>query len=246
MKPAISATALAVALLALPAAAFELEEGTTEENSVEMEISNSVFLGDVDNGDDRSTHEVGVTWGLLHGWSTGLAFELTNEAGGEIAFEGVEWSNTIAILGGETERGPEGLTLALFTAFEFEFEESDDVELTIGPAIGIELDPIELTVNPFVTVPLGGGSDAGFTYALGAYYEVSDDLAVGIEAHGEIEDAFSNAPGLSQQEHFIGPAIAFEIEAEEDREVEFRLGSFFGLTEATPTVGLSLNLELGF
>lgn len=233
--------------MASPAfAGFEVEGSETEENSVEFEIINSVAIGDVGEEDTRSQHEIAVSWGVLSGWTSGLALEFEKEFDEGLELDGFEWFNTIGLIGGETGIDAGSFSAALFTAFEFEFDESSDVELTVGPAFGMELGPAEVNLNTFVSVPLGGGEPAGFSYAAGVMHEVMDEIEVGIEFHGSIESAFDNAADLSDQEHFVGPVAEFEFEVEDDREVGLHVGALFGLTDATSTVALIANIELEF
>ncbi|MEO1492235.1 MAG: hypothetical protein AAFV19_08805 [Pseudomonadota bacterium] len=242
------ATAALLALIAGPAlAGFEIQEANTEENAVTLESVNTVFFGDLED-QIRSSHELTVGWGVVHGYAFEFGFELENPSADDESadFSGLELTNTIALIGEEGFSTSDTFALALIAGLEFEFEESSDVSLTLGPAIEAELGGVELLSNTFLEIPLGGGEGLGFSYALGGYYEMTDDVAIGLEAHGEIEEVFDDTPALSEQEHFIGPAVAFEIGLEEDQEVGMRVGTFFGLTDETPTVGLSLNLELEF
>lgn len=242
------ATAALLALVAGPAwAGFEIKEANTEENAVTLESVNTVFFGDLED-QIRSSHELSVGWGVVHGYAFEFGFELENPSADDetTEFSGLELTNRIALIGDEGFSTSDTFALALVAGFEVEFEESSDISLTLGPAIEADLGGIELLTNTFVEIPLGGGDGLGFAYALGGYYELMEDVSVGFEAHGEIEEVFDDTPSLSEQEHFIGPAVAFEIGLEEDQEVGMRVGSFFGLTDETPTVGLSVNLELEF
>lgn len=238
---------LAAAIVALPgiaSAGFEIEDATTEENAVEFEIENTIFFGDVDTGDTLSEHEIGLSWGVLNPWTTSISFEFEVEQGETIGLDGMEWSNTFGLVGGEASVSDE-LAVALYTSLAFEFDSAEDVSLTIGPAVEYGVGNVELGLNTFVQIPLDGGDDAGFVYAIGASTEVSPGIDVGLEAHGEIAEAFTNAADFDQQEHFLGPVI--EIEAEEgDQAAEIRLGVFAGLTDATPSVAVSANVGLGF
>jgi hypothetical protein len=71
-----------------------------------------------------------------------------------------------------------------------------------------------------------------------------DRWSLGVEAHGQIESAFGDAPALDDQEHFIGPAVGLRFG--EEGAVAMRLALFFGLTRASTDMVASLNLEVGF
>lgn len=241
------AIAALFALATSPAlAGFEIKEANTEENSVTLESVNTVFFGDLED-QIRSSHEVSVGWGIVHGYAFEFGFEFENStARNSDIFQGFEFTNTFAIVGNEGFAPSENFALALIAGLDFEFEETNDVVLTIGPAIEADLGGVDVSTNTFLEVPITGGDDTALTYAIGGYYDLLDDVAVGFEAHGEIEQIFDDTPSLGDQEHFIGPAVAFGFDVDEDQEVGMRVGSFFGLTNATPTVGLSVNLELEF
>ncbi|MEM7188982.1 MAG: hypothetical protein AAF439_05160 [Pseudomonadota bacterium] len=258
MKRFMMAAFAACAIPTIAFAEFEVEEAETEENVVAFESINSVFFGNVNTGDTRSTHGFAVTWGVLHGWKSGLELEIENERGESPAFEGMEWINVFAIMGNESVVGlgtegsggdndeGGGFALALNSSFEIEFDDANEVSMTVGPIVGADLGLVDLGLNTFVEIPLGGDGEAGFSYAASALMEVEDELHVGIEAHGEVDDIFESSPPFDQQSHFIGPVVATELELDEGQEVGLRFGAFMGLTDATPDFALSVNVEFEF
>lgn len=252
MKNVIAA--LALTILVVPAhAEFEIEEAETAVNSVELQISTGLFLGGVKPGDERFATETEIIWGVFPGFSTGLSFEVGGERDGSPAFEQMELESTFAFIGRESLFGltPANgedpvFSLVLFTGLELELDEPDDIVLAAGPAFAFEFDDVASTTNLFFTFPLGGGAKTGFSYGTSLMFEITEYTAIGVEAYGTIENVFDGPGGFNTQEHFIGPAISFEFELENDTELNVRLGSFFGLTNETPTVALSLNIEVEF
>lgn len=245
MKKSHALAAIVAALPGMAFAGFELESATTEENAVSMEIENTIFFGDVNAGDTLSEHEIGFSWGVLNPWTTSLSFEIQTEQGGSPALEGIEWSNTFGVVGGEASVSEE-LAVAIYTSLELDFESSDDISLTVGPTLEYEIGSVELGLNTFVEIPLGGGEDAGFVYAVGAASEVTEGMSVGLELHGEIEEAFSNAADLDQQSHFAGPVVEIETGDDAEQGAEIRVGVFAGLTDVTPSVAVSANVGFDF
>lgn len=245
MRRMLGITALA-ALVAVPATAYEIEEATTASQEVKLELENTVRVGSVPTGEARSEHEVAVTYGALKYWTVGLGFELENTSGsGSSGLNQISWISKIGLLGGEG--GPSAVDLALYTEVELDLDDTDERTLVIGPAVGFSFDPVSVGVNAFQTIPLGNGpNDLGFSYGVGAMFEVSPGLEVGVEAHGEIPAIYNNITPVEEQEHVVGPRVIYEFEPEEGREVGVSLGSFFGLTNASPDLGVSANLELGF
>ncbi|MEM7210934.1 MAG: hypothetical protein AAF479_03415 [Pseudomonadota bacterium] len=245
MKKTCVLAVLAAALPGLAFAGFEIEDATTEENAVEFEIENTVFVGDVNTGDTVSEHEIGVTWGVFNPWTTSVSFELETEKGGTLDLNGFEWSNTIGLVGGEASVNDE-LAVAIYTSFEYEFDSAEDVNLTVGPAVQYSTGNLDFGLNTFVAIPLDGGEDPAFVYAFGVSSEVSQGIAVGLEAHGEIPRAFGDAAEFEQQSHFLGPVVEIESAEENGQSAEIRLGAFAGLTDATPSVAVSANVGFGF
>ncbi len=74
-------------------------------------------------------------------------------------------------------------------------------------------------------------------YAARADWEVSDKLALGIEAGGDLASAEKKA-------HWIGPVLAFETA--KDGAFGIELGVFGGLNKATPDVQFRLEMDWAF
>lgn len=241
-------TFLGVLMASGPAfAGFEVIKPTTASQEVELELINTVRVGGVVLGEDVSEHEVGLKYGAFQGLQLGIAFEVENVRGESPAPGGFEVSSKLAIFGGEVEPGDQLFDMAIYSEFSFDFNDDDDRAFSVGPILGFNFDPVSVVTNGFFVIPLADDTrNTGFEYAVGAMVDVAQDVAVGFEAHGEVPSVFAGAPPLGSQEHYIGPALAFSFEPEEDREVGVRIGSFFGLTDTTSRVGLSANLELGF
>ena len=241
-------TVLGIALASSPSfAGFEVESATTASQEVELELINTVRVGGVTLGENVSEHEIGLTYGAFEFFEIGLAFEIENERGDVVGPGGFEVSSKLAILGGETQPGEQLIDMAIYSELSFDFNDNTDRAFTVGPIFGLNFNPVRVTTNSFFVVPISNDTEnTGFEYAVGAMVDVSSSVAVGFEAHGEVDSIFNNVPSLGDQEHYAGPAIAVSFEPEEDREVGLRLGSFFGLTDATSDLGLSANLELGF
>lgn len=240
--------AVTASLIAAPAyAQFEIEDATTESQSVEMELLNTVRVGGIAQGQVTSEHEVGVSYGALRSWEIGIGFQLEKRKGEQLDFNGLVLSSKVAILGGETSSQDELIDLAVFSEFTFAFDDEDDHLLTVGPAVGVNVDPVDVDANVFFEIPVSGDDEkVGLEYALGAMYAVNESLSLGLEAHGEVPNVFNETPAVKRQEHMAGPALSFTFEPEPDREVGVHLGTFVGLTSASPKVGLAANLELGF
>ena len=239
------ATLAAVAILAAgnAAAEFEIKESRTASQEVAMELTNSIRVGDVSSGQMRSSHEVGVKYGAFESWTTGFAVELENRQGDTFDVGGIEWSNNFQIVGSREPESP--FAMSIYSALELDLDGSEDVEFTIGPTFEFLSGPATFNANTFFNVPASNDEKVSLQYALGTMYSLTDNFALGIEAHGEFEAIFDGASSTANEEHFAGPAMDFEFEVD-DADVGAHFGAFYGLTDATPTLGIAANLEFGF
>jgi len=240
------AAALGAMAAPAPAAAqFEIEKSTTASQQVTMELYNTVRVGDVSFGDAQTEHKIGVDYGAFTIWSVGLGVSFANDRGETVDFRSFDIESRWAILGGETGDAG-GFSLAFFSGVEIA-QDDDDSELTLGPAFGYDAGALSVLGNTFAVIPLGGGdNDTGFEYAGQVFYDVGSNVALGVQAYGEVPNVLSDTPAAKRQEHFAGPAVSFSFEPEPGREVDVNLGAFIGLTDAAPTAAASINLELGF
>ena len=226
-------------------AEFEIKESRTASQEVALELTNSIRVGDVSSGEERSSHEVGVNYGAFEYWTTGFAVELENRQGDTFDVGGIEWSNNFQIVG-TPEGDPESpFAMSIYSAIEFSLDGSRDVEFAVGPTFEFISGATSFNANTFFQIPTGNNENVSLAYALGTMYSLSDSLALGVEAHGEFDSVFEGSSDLSDQEHFAGPSVNYAFEVD-DSEVEAHFGAFYGLTEATPTLGIAANLEFGF
>ncbi|MEL7470732.1 MAG: hypothetical protein AAFN27_19935 [Pseudomonadota bacterium] len=249
MVTVMNRTALiaAIAVLAYgPAfAEFEIEDARTASQQVEMEIVNSISVGSVRSGDIRSEHSFGVNYGAFRFWDTGFAVEIENRQGDTFDLGAIEWSNNFQIVGSGEGETPSPYAVSLYSAWNFNLDGSEDITFTVGPVFEVVSGPTSVVTNTFFEIPIGEDGATSFDYAMGVMYDVGSGLDVGVEIHGEIEQVFDGAPSVNDQEHFAGPALDYEFVVD-DGEVDFHFGTFIGLTDATPDVGVAANLNLGF
>jgi opacity protein-like surface antigen len=245
MKKIALLAGTAILIAGNAAAEFEIEEPRTASQEVALELTNSIRVGDVSSGQTRSEHSVGVNYGAFEYWTTGFAIELENRQGDSFDLGGIEWSNNFQILGTPEGEPESAFALSLYSSFEFSFDGSQDVEFNIGPAFEYNSGAVALRGNTFFNIPASDDEEVGLQYALGTMYALSEDLELGVEAHGDFESIFKGSSDISEQEHFAGPAMNYEFVLD-NSEVEAHFGAFYGLTDATPTVGIAANLEFGF
>jgi len=254
---AILAAFFAVTLSSTPGKAqvFEVIHPDVVEGGFELEILNGVVLDDVEDGEERSGHEIAFAYSPTSWWKTTAAIEIANpeNEGGE--FEGFEWENVFLLPFGEghgaghshdhSEHGFVALeAVGLFAALEVPNEGgigSGAVE--VGPIAEVAFGPVETVGNFLLEIPFEDDEELGLAFALQASVPVSENISVGFEYFGEIENAFE---GESEDSHFIGPAIFTEFDVGRGRILEPRFAVLFGLGDETPDAVASLNLELKF
>ena len=239
---AILSMAAALALVATTASAqFDIEDSKTASQEVTMELINTIRGGNLGRGTDRTSHEIGLKYGALEGWQPQLSFVLVNRVGDSMTMGGFRFGSTIGLLGGEVSDS--AFSLGIYSEVFYDFDNRDRRTVSVGPAMGYDQPNWSVALNAFATIPLNDG-DVGFRYAFGGSYDVSKMIAVGAEAHGTVSSVFED-PDIDRDEHFAGPTVRLAFDAD-GRDVALRVGSFFGLTDASPLIAVSANLELGF
>jgi hypothetical protein len=239
----------------LPAAAqvFEVIHPDVVEGGFEFEVLNGVSLGSVEEGEERSAHEIAFAYAPTHFWKTTLAIEIAKPEGESAEFEAFEWENVFLLPigdghdhdhdhahGGGFELEAVGLFLGL------EVPNTGGIEaggFEIGPIAEVALGPVETVTNFLFEVPFADDERTGVAYAVQAQYPVFGDFGVGFEAFGEVEGVFT---GDREDEHLIGPAFFAEFDLGNGRVLEPRVAFLFGVTEDAPDAVASVNFELKF
>jgi hypothetical protein len=89
--------ALSLGLFAWPSLAtsqvFEVIHPDVVQGGFEMEFLNGMTIGDVEDGEERSAHEIALGYGVFDFWKTTLAIEIANPESESAEFEAFEWVN---------------------------------------------------------------------------------------------------------------------------------------------------------
>jgi len=198
---AILATFAAITLGTSPSHAqvFEVIHPDVVERGFEFEVLNGVVLDDVEDGEERSGHEIAFAYSPTAWWKTTAAIEIANpeDEGGE--FEGFEWENVFLLPFGEghgaghdhdhSEHGFVALeALGIFAALEVPNEGgigSGAIEL--GPIAEVAIGPFETVTNFLFEFPFEDDEEVGLAFAFQAVYPVHENIGVGFEYFGEKE-----------------------------------------------------------
>lgn len=260
----VAAAALAGIVAAVPAHAggiFEVVHPHIDEGGIEFEALNTFITDDLPAGEERSIHEIALGVGVTSWWRTVAAFEIANPEDETAELEAFEWENTFLFwsdnAGGHDghDHGDDhdhghggGSTLGVHTVLEI--PNADGISkgaFSIGPIGETSLGVVSIIGNVLLEIPFEDDKDPGLSYAFSANTPIGDNLKIGVEAHGEIEEAFDNAPDFDDQQHNFGPAIYHEADLGRGRVLETRFAVLPGLTSnGSRDLALSLNAELKF
>jgi len=262
---ATAITAGSLVALAVPAQAsggiFEVIHPEVVEGGFEFESLNTLFTEDLPAGEERSVHEIALGVGVTDWWKTIAAFEIGNPEDETAELEAFEWENVFILWseGGGHDHGHDhdhghghdhggGATVGFYAALEVPNEGGiEKGGLALGPIAEVGVGSFSIIGNIFVEVPFEDDKDAGLGYAFSAATPVADDFKLGVEAHGDIEEAFGDAPDLKDQTHYFGPAVYYDADLGRGRVLETRFAVLPGLTEnGSRDLALSLNAELKF
>ena len=111
------------------------------------------------------------------------------------------------------------------------------------PIAEFAIGPLQTIANFFVGIPFDDDENTGIAYAVQVRYLVWEQVGIGFESFGEVENVFESD---TEDGHFIGPAIFTEFDLGRNRILEPRAAVLFGLSDNTPDAVLSVNLELKF
>lgn len=239
---------------------FEVIHPEVVEGGFEFESLNTLFTDDLPAGEERSVHEIALGVGVTDWWKTVAAFEIANPEDETAELEAFEWENIFILWQGggngghdhghdhAHDHGHGGPVLGFYAALEV--PNKDGIEkgaLALGPIGGFDVGSFSIIGNLFVEVPFEDGKDAGLGYALSANTPIAESFRIGVEAHGDVEEAFGDAPDLEDQSHYFGPAIYYDADLGRGRVLETRFAVLPGLTSnGSRDLALSLNAELKF
>jgi len=230
------------------AGVFEVVHPDVEQGEVEFEVLNGLATGSLEEGEERSVHELAIGYGFTDYWKLTAAVEIANPAGESAEVEGYEFESLLLLAKGaeghdseEDGEGHHGPTLGLFAALEVPREGGiSEGAFEFGPVWETELGEFEFVGNLLVEVPFAGGEDAGLAYASQLIMPTDLGFDIGVENFGEFEGLFGER---GEDMHFAGPGIYWEAELSNGHKIEPRIAVLFGLNDETPDTTISFNIE---
>lgn len=225
------------------AQSFDIHAPVSPRGVLEFESINGANLGS-SKGDPsflRHAHELKLTYGLSDAWrlEVGALLEWPESADARLARIALE---NIFVLHPVQKYG---VGLGLFAGLDVSTHQETHNSVTLGPIVQMNAGAAELLVNPFFERSFGQNAEPGFAfnYLWHGKIELTHGLAFGAVGYGRIENLGSSLP-LSQQDHRAGPALFVEVEGDGRRKVDISLGLLAGLTEASPSASVMLNVGI--
>ena len=236
-------------------AEFEIQESTIDPGEIQLQYRGAWHSGlprnSSANDDDilpddeeaplRQSHEFELQMSLTTWWLVAITHGFDEPVNGDFRLSTIEVETQFELI---TLEG-NGIGLAVQGGVEkpvLEASREEPPDFHFGPILEAVHEDFQLTLNPLFFKELGSLADQtgwGFEYGWQAKYQLTERLSLALEMFGEIDD-MANAGPFDEQQHSIGPAFYWTIEAEGDgitvpksRELTLSLGGQFGLTSET-------------
>jgi hypothetical protein len=236
-------------------AEFEIQESTIDPGEIQLQyrgawhsglprgsrVNDDDILPDDEEAPLRQSHEFELQMSPTTYWLVAITHGFDQPINGDFRLSAIEVETQFELITLE-ERG---IGFAIQGGVEkpvFEAAKEDPPDFHFGPILEAIYDEFQLTLNPMFFKELGSLADQtgwGFEYGWQAKYQLTERLSLALEMFGEIDD-MASAGSFDEQQHSIGPAFYWTIEAEGDgitvpksRELTLSLGGQFGLTSET-------------
>jgi hypothetical protein len=219
---------------------FDIKQLDVKGGSLEAASDNTVQGGVRRRDDNRTAHELSLDYGVSDDWRLSGVFKFEKPLEVDFRFARTSVEN-IWVFRPVPKAG--GLGLGWFTTVEVATDRATTNASQFGPIITLKDDKLAFTANPFFEKTFGRNRTEGIalTYGWNLKYTLNDSLAIGVEGFGEIEN-LGDPASLAEQHHRLGPALFATIKLGEHLTITPDVGLFFGLTEATPSLTLKLNV----
>src|SRR5262245_32957038 len=219
---------------------FDVKQLDIEQGARELGSDNTVQGGVRLRDDNRSAHELSLDYGVSNAWRLSGVLKLENPIEEDFRVARVSVEN-IWVFRPVPKQG--GVGLGWFTSVEASTDAASTNASQFGPIIQVERDKASFTANPFFEKTFGRNRVEGLAlnYAWNVKYKLNDNLSVGVEGFGVIESLGEHQP-FDEQQHRVGPALFTTVKLSEDFSITPDIGLYFGLTEATPSLTLKVNV----
>ena len=213
-----------------------------EKGELAFENRGNTVIDDDDDKDGSQRHVFELEYGVTDWWKTAFVSRLDKPGDGTLRYDSTAWENIFELTDEESSWLGSGLYL------EYKLADEDDVADKLEAKLLLEKTWSGLvnTLNLVFEKEVGEHREESveFEYAWRTKKEIGHEMALGIEAFGELGE-IKNTHSLEDQEHIIGPVFYHEVELA-DFELEYNLGWLAGLTDASPDNTFRWQLEFEF
>ena len=195
---------------------------------------------DAIGGSQRHVFE--LEYGVTDWWKTALVSRLNKPGDGSLRYDSTAWENIFQL----TEKDQYWLDAGLYLEYKFADESGVADKLETKLLLEKDIQGFINTLNLTFEKEVGEHREESveFAYAWRTKKEIADDIALGIEAFGELGE-IQNTKSPDEQEHILGPVFYHEIEIGE-LEVNYNLAWLFGLTDESPDNTFRWQIEFEF
>ena len=213
-----------------------------DKGELAVEIRGNTTVDDDDAEDGTQRHVFELEYGVTDWWKTALVGRLNKPGDGTLRYDSTAWENIFEV----TDETAYWLGTGIY--FEYKLADESGVPDTVETKLLLEKTAFSFvnTLNLIFEKEVGAHSEESveFEYAWRTKKEIADDIALGIEAFGELGE-IRNTESLGDQEHRIGPVFYHEIEIG-GLDIEYNLAWLFGLTDHSPDHTFRWQLEFEF
>jgi hypothetical protein len=243
-------------------AQFYVRQPDVEKGESDVEEHGAIFAGPGSDEDLRQSHEAEFTHGLTDRVQLIVEGFLEQPIGESLQATEFEIGGQYQFIKAESD----GFAFAFRALYEGVRDAPD--EILFGPLAQLQKGPNSTTLNTFFVGQVGEHPEIDgleFQYNWQLKHEITQRVAFGVEAFGEIKD-LANPGSFNEQLHRAGPVIYLNLgqEAEgsatgkreneetehmqesEAPELKMAAGVLFGLSDATSDVTFKLDAELEF
>jgi len=247
LKPSVLvlAAVLAAGPGAMPAfsQAFDIHAPESTQGEQELEVLNGANLGSTKGDPDhlRNAHELKYVYGITNSWMFEMGALLERPSFDDTRLARISLENVLVV------KPPvkNGFGFGWFAATEISTSEATHNSVLFGPLIQFNAGKGEFLINPILHKSFGRNATPGvdLNYIWRAKYEVQHGFALGAMGYGVVED-LGSSPRFDQQDHRIGPALFFDVPLDKGRELDISVGTFFGITSASPEASVLVNFGI--
>lgn len=212
-------------------------------NPGEMEIGMRVMaLSDNDPAvNNTQTRKLGAGYGFTDSWFSELYAEYEKPPDSNTAqVQYYEWENMLRL----TEPGRHWADWAVILEYSYAADPEEQDAVKLMPIMQTRFTHTMLTLNfGFERNPSENGTNHWqFSYGWQSLWFGEPAYRFALEGYGQVGDVNHWAP-TQEQTHQIGPALVGKVRTGSDSGYEYRVGFYWGLSQATPARAFMASIE---